>query len=286
MEITEARTYGRLLGDGWSRPQIRTSVEHGDLTRPLRGVYGPVGTDVGDLRSLFVRLPPGTMLAHQTAARLYSLPAPDDERVHVIVPTGAHVPLIKGVAAHASVLPVPQTVWLDGVPCVPPHRCAVDLARLLRRHDALAVLDATLRAGLCSQDRLNAEIGRHAGLRGVVQARELVEWADPRAECVQESHLRLVLLDAGLPAPEPQIWIKDESGRALYRVDLGYPEHKIGAEYDGSSHLDAARMRHDRARHNWLADHGWQIRYFTARDLYRNPHAIVKTISTLLPSSH
>jgi hypothetical protein len=282
MEIEDVVRYADLLAAGPTRQNVRSSRYRGELTHPARGVYGPPGTPPDDLRALFLRLPPGSVLGWQSAARILGLPAPADERVHVIVPPDADVPQIDGISAHASVLPVDKPVWRDGVPCVPPQRCAVDLARRLRRADALWLLDAAVRSELCTQDQLAAEVTRHAGLRGVRQARELVGWADPRAECPQESHLRLVLLDGRLPAPEPQLWVSNFYGTAIYRVDLGYREHKLAIEYDGSSHLDAQRMTNDRYRHNWLADNGWRVRYFTSRDLYRNPQAIVATIRALL----
>jgi hypothetical protein len=282
MGIDGIRHYSALLSSGRSRQGIRSAAARGDLAHPGRGVYAPPGTPSDDMPSLFARLPPGSVLGFHSAARMFGLPVPPDERVHVIVPPGVDVPLIKGVAAHASVLPVRSPVVRDGVPCVPPERCAVDLARLLRRADALPLLDATLRASLCTPEQLAAEVARHAGLRGVRPARELVGWADPRAECVQESQLRLVLLDGRLPAPEPQIWVTNRYGTPVYRVDLGYRRHRIGVEYDGGSHLDPQRMEQDRYRHNWLADSGWRVRYFTARDLYRNPKAIVATVQALL----
>ena len=282
MENQERRRYSDLLAEGLSREAIRSRVYSGELTRPIRGVYGPPGITGSDLRSLFVRLPPGSVLGYHSAATLFGLPVPPDNRTHVIIPAGADVPFIKGVAAHASTLPLGDPACWDGIPCVPPERLAVDLARLLRRIDALPLLDAALRAALCSPEQLAAEVARHAGLRGVRQARELIGWADPRAECVQESQLRLIMLDGRLPPPEPQIWVDDGHGRLIYRLDLAYRQQKVGIEYDGSSHIDVDRMHHDRFRHNWLADKGWRIRYFTARDLYRAPQSIVAAVRSLL----
>ncbi|WP_245718710.1 DUF559 domain-containing protein [Micromonospora rhizosphaerae] len=158
----------------------------------------------------------------------------------------------------------------------------MDLARAVRRPDALPLLDAVLRAGLAHPDDLQAEVCRHGGLKGVRQARELVRLADGRAECRQESQLRLVLLDGGLPAPEPQIWVYDSEGVGRYRLDLGYRAKRIGIEYDGVSHLDRDRLRHDRDRANWLDAQGWTMRYFTDRDLYRRPSHVVATIRAAL----
>jgi hypothetical protein len=281
-----ARRYSDLLTDGWSREGARSALGRGELHRPTRGVYSTVTMGLRDLRPLFLRLPDDAVLGFHTAAELFGWPVPRMDpgprrRVHVIVPAGAVVPRINGVVTHEAVLPVLDRVVIGGVPCAPPARCAVDLARQLSRSDALPLLDGALRSGLCRSADLAAETALHHGLRGVLQARDLFGKAHPAAECVQESQLRLVLLDGGLPPPEPQVWVHDDGVR-LYRIDLAYREQRIGIEYDGGSHLDRVRMEHDRARLNWLADHGWQMRVFTARDLYRRPGYIVATIRNLL----
>lgn len=266
-----------------SRQAVRTKVDNGHLVRVWRGVYaaGPVEPD-DRLRALFLRLPAGTLLSHHTAAARYGFGVLTDDRVHVCVPPGVPRPHLHGVAVHETVLDVPEPVMLAGVPAVPPHRCAVDLARASRRPDALAVFDAACRVGACTPAGLVSEVDGHARLRGVRQARELAPLADSRVECPQESHLRLVLVDAGLPAPEPQVWVRDASGRPRYRIDLGYRKLRVGIEYDGRSHTDRERLRADRTRMNWLAERGWTVRYFTDADLYGRPWTIVEAVRLLL----
>jgi very-short-patch-repair endonuclease len=180
------------------------------------------------------------------------------------------------VVTHEAILPVKNPVRVNGIPCTPPARCTLDLARRFPRMRALPLLDAALRAGVSGED-LVAEAGRHRGLRGVRQVRELIRLADPRAECVQESQLRLVLVDSGLPVPEPQVWVDDR-----YRIDLAYRHRRVGIEYDGRSHWDQIRLAADRVRMNWLDSRGWTMRYFTARDLYDNPAQIVATVRAAL----
>jgi very-short-patch-repair endonuclease len=233
---------------------------------------------------VFRRLPPDAVVGFHTGAQLHGFGAVPATEVHVIVPAGSVVPQIRGVVAHESVLPVPVPVEVAGVPCAPAARCAVDLARVLRRMDGLPLLDLCLRFGACGLDDLRAEVARHRGLRGVCQARQLIDLADPRSECRQESQLRLLLIDGGLPAPEPQLWVPDQHGVPLYRLDLGYRKHRIGIEYDGQSHLDRGRLEHDRFRMNWLAANGWRMRHFTATDLYRRPRHVLSTIAALLPA--
>ncbi|MFY1619457.1 hypothetical protein [Micromonospora sp. WMMD736] len=274
--------YSELLSAGLSREQVRRIVGQSQLHRLSRGVYAPSADRGGHLPAIFRRLPDTSVVGFHAGAQLHGFGDIRSSDVHVIVPAGERVPHIRGVVTHESVLPVGDPVLLGGVPCAPAARCAVDLARSVRRMDAMPLLDLCLRVGACDPDELLVKVARRERLRGICQARELVGRADPRAECRQESQLRLVLIDGGLPPPEPQLWVSDSHGIPLYRLDLGYRKLRVGIEYDGRSHLDRVRLQVDRARMNWLAANGWQLRYFTDLDLYRRPTHIIRTLSPLL----
>ncbi|WP_430500043.1 DUF559 domain-containing protein [Micromonospora trifolii] len=273
--------YSELLAAGLSRERLRRLTELSRLHRLSRSIYAPSADQAGRLPAIFRRLPASAVVGFHTGAQLHGFGDTRSANVHVIVPAGENVPRIRGVVTHEAVLPVRDPVLLAGVPCAPAARCAVDLARSLQRMEAMPLLDLCLRVGACQPDDLRVEVARHDRLRGVCQARDLVPRADPRAECRQESQLRLVLMDGGLPTPEPQVWVSDRNGIPLYRLDLGYRRHRVGVEYDGSSHLDRVRLRHDRARSNWLAANGWQMRHFTDQDLYRRPAHIIRTLIPL-----
>ncbi|WP_405092517.1 hypothetical protein OG767_06020 [Micromonospora sp. NBC_01392] len=262
--------------------RVRTQVRREELIRVRRGVYAPTPCDdEGELRALLLRLPGGAMLAMHTAARRHGFGVLRESAVHVQLPPSVAKPRLPGLVVHHSVLPV-RPVLIGGLPCVPAAQCAVDLARRARRMDALPVLDAALRSGAVTVDDLAAELPLHRALRGIRQARDLVPRADGRSECRQESQLRLLLLDGGLPAPEPQMWIFDQYGIPRFRTDLGYRDRRVGVEYDGLTHLDRDRMRYDRDRINWLDANGWRMRYFTDRDLYRRPSHILTTLRAAL----
>jgi hypothetical protein len=274
-----------LLNGPLTREQLRRAVGRNAVARISRGMYASTtGQRPSTLEALFARLPSGTVLGYETAAASYGFGrrAGADEPVHVIVPSSAARPRIRGVVCHEAALPVTKLVMIDGIPYAPPARCAVDLARHATRPGAIALLDAALRSATCTSADLAAEVIRHDGLRGVRQARELVRIADPRPECAQESHLRLVIIDAGLPVPEPQVWVLDGTGRRAYRIDLAYRERKVGLEYDGRSHLTIERLAADRSRMNWLSARGWAMRHFTAHDLYGSPAVIVADVRAAL----
>ncbi|MFC0530862.1 hypothetical protein [Phytohabitans kaempferiae] len=233
------------------------------------------GADLDRLRAAVRVLPPIAVLTHHTAAMLYGFGVVPTDALHIALPAGAPIPQRRGVAAHGAVLPFADVRDVFGLRCLGPARCAVDLARQLDRLDALAVLDAALRVGACTAEELTDEVLRHDRLRGVRQARELVRLADPRATCRQESHLRLILHDGLLPAPEPQLAVHDEAGGVRCRIDLAYAEERVGVVYDGDT-------RFDQSRHNWLETRGWRLRYFTDDDLYKDPDHVVQTVRAAL----
>jgi hypothetical protein len=270
---------------GFPRQRLRTGVTKQEVVRLTRGVYAPPrGEPLRGIRSLFTRLPDGAALGYESAAALHGFgPAPPvDHPLQIVVPAGTIRPRVQGIVCHEAVLEIPAPTMRHGIPCVPPARCAVDLARRRRRMTGLATLDACLHHGACTAAELAEEVLLHDGLRGVRQARELVALADGRAECAQESHLRLIVIDGGLPAPEPQLWVFDDAGVGVFRLDLGYREARVGLEYDGRSHLSAGRLAADRSRMNWLSSHRWTMRYFTARDIYQTPGLVVSVVRAAL----
>jgi very-short-patch-repair endonuclease len=278
-----AWTYGELRQRGVTEGQIRWLTEERRLDRPFDAVYLPSGADErAKLRALFRRLPAEAALTRGSAARLHGFGdfvAPT-AAVEIALPAGMVRPRIRGVRVHQTALRI-EPLTVDGIPCVPPARCAVELARTARRLDALPPLDGALRVG-CTPDELLAEVSAHTGLPGVRQARNLIPLANPGAQCRQESQLRLVIIDGRLPCPETQVAIDDEGGWTRYYLDVGWRERKVGAEYDGVSHLDRDRARRDRERHNWLAARGWRMRYFTDVDLYRRPGHLVAVLRSVL----
>ncbi|GAA4682613.1 type IV toxin-antitoxin system AbiEi family antitoxin domain-containing protein [Phytohabitans rumicis] len=277
-------TYRELLADGMSPNQVRDAVRVGTLHRVASGLYleGVQPPLVEHLRVLRSALPDEAVFGFHTAAHLYGFGVIPSGKVHVVTPAGTPPSDLKSVASHQAVLPFGDPVEVHGLPCLPPERCAVDLARAVKRLDTLAVFDAALRSRRCTADDLRAEAARHDGLRGIRQARAALPYADPRPECRQESQLRFVMIDGGLPAPEPQLWVYDERDEPTFRLDTGYREQQVGGEYDGRSHVTRERMRADRARHNWLAAHGWNMRYYTDQDLYHRPAYILSTMRSAL----
>jgi hypothetical protein len=110
-----------------------------------------------------------------------------------------------------------------------------------------------------SREEMRLLLPRYFRRRGVLQLRQLVLIADPRAESPRESWTRLEIIDAGLPCPQPQYWVT-VGGQPVFRLDLAYPHAKIAIEYDGRDFHESAEQREaDRVRRQWLRNRGWVV---------------------------
>ena len=128
------------------------------------------------------------------------------------------------------------------------------------RMHAVQRLDALVNATDVKIDEVEAVAAEHRGMRGLVRLRAVLPFVDGGAESPQETRTRLVLIDAGLPAPQTQIRVHDEYGDFVARVDMGYKGLRVGIEYDGPQHWTDPRQRErDIDRHAALAELGWTI---------------------------
>ncbi|MHA6785536.1 hypothetical protein ACVGOW_31745 [Pseudonocardia saturnea] len=218
-----------------------------------------------------------------TAAELHGFGILDDPVTHVSVAPELPCRRRRLLWPHQLVLqPSDLTTLPCGLVATTAVRTAIDLSRLSAPPDGLAVLDAALGAG-CDRPALDAEAARHVGLRGVRQARALVELARTGPDSPQESRLRWLCHEAGLPPPTVQLPVIGRSGRTVRWIDLGWAKAKVGLEYDGEiGHDGARRRRADRRRHNGLQDDDWAMFYATDLDVYRDHAALTAKVAAAL----
>ena len=105
--------------------------------------------------------------------------------------------------------------------------------------------------------------------------REVVALADGGAESPQESRTRLVLTDAGLRPTKTQIDVYGRFGDHVGRIDRGWPEWKVGVEYDGAQHWTNPVIRaRDIDRQAELEALGWRLVRVSAEMLRYRPHTV------------
>jgi hypothetical protein len=169
----------------------------------------------------------------------------------------------------------PAHAEASDLPVLSPEATWISLGGVLGAADLTAVADrlvsGTLRtAPLRSLQSLRRELAAAGSVRHVRRLRAALvdvrvgSWSRP------ETLLRLAILAAGLPEPEPNAPIRLRSGRIVY-LDLSWPDLRTDIEYDGHWHDEGDRPAMDAARREELADDGWVSVHLRAADLFPVP---------------
>lgn len=98
-----------------------------------------------------------------------------------------------------------------------------------------------------------------------------------------ETRLRMLIVLAGLPAPQVNFILRHPDGSWWMRFDLCYPSLKLIIEYDGRQHAeDDDQWLHDLKRREALDRMGWRIIVVTSRDYYDTPEEVLRRLRDAL----
>jgi hypothetical protein len=147
----------------------------------------------------------------------------------------------------------------------------------------VAILDGLLAIDAISAEQLTRYCDDRSGQRGHLRARAAFALADGRSQSPPESRLRVRLAGAGLPPATPQCPVTVASGVPLH-LDLGWPDYRVGLEYDGQWHASADQLHRDRRRLNLLLGAGWIVLHATSERLRRDFAGLTREIRTALYS--
>jgi very-short-patch-repair endonuclease len=205
-----------------------------------------------------------------------------DGPVEVTLPLKTRLRAPDGLTIVRSPLPPRDVTERAGVPLTSAERTAFDLGRRLPVVDAVVALDAMLGAKLITKGGLAAFATAQPGWPGIDQLNTVLLVSDAGAASPQESRLRVLLLGNGLPRPVTQHVVRTDSGIFVARLDLAYPERKIGVEYEGDHHRGRGQFQRDLRRMNALTACGWTVLRFGSADIRDNPGAIVAAVRAAL----
>ena len=79
-----------------------------------------------------------------------------------------------------------------------------------------------------------------------------------------------------------QYEVRDGVGFFVARLDLAYPERRLGVEYEGDHHRGRSVFAHDLRRINALKLLGWRVLRFGAADVFGQPDRIVAQVRAAL----
>ena len=253
LTIVAARTGGIFsrqdaLASGYTVKQIRMRLDDGRWRRVRHGHYAEV-KDLSALRpwerdriehrlavhaAMRVIGTGPAVVSHQSALLLHGLPlwkvSLDD--VHVTRRDGRTGRRVVGVCHHTGRIDDADVCEVGGLLTTAPPRALLEAACTLPFEAAVVSADAALREKLVSGADAVRLLKATRSWPGSASARLALRFADGRSESVGESRLRVLMDNAGLPAPDLQREIRD--GRGLVgRVDFYFPEQRTVVEFDG-----------------------------------------------------
>jgi hypothetical protein len=193
-----------------------------------------------------------SVLAGLAAAALHGSDWIDDDEPIELIWRNPHPP--TGIITRNQRIAYDEITRVAGLPVTTPARTAYDLGRLLRYGGAVMRLDALMRATPFSVEDVRRLIKRYPGTRGLRRLRSALPLVDGGAASPKETWLRLLLVNAGLPAPTTQIPIH-ENWRLVGVLDMGWDQYKVAVEYDGDHH---------RTNRQQYARDQWRLRKFDA----------------------
>jgi very-short-patch-repair endonuclease len=282
-------TAAELLARGASREQLRRWARDGLITAVARGVYSPtewLESLADDPRRLHavaagavIRRNPGLVASHESAAYLHG--------IDLLLPEGRTVPLITltrrpkepsralvhGALVRVATLPVDHVGTAFGIPVTTPARTAMDIARASGFMEGVVAADSVLHSHVVVKVEFAIILEECGQWPGVVRARQVLGFADGRAESALESVARVRFAQFGIRPPDLQVNIRGKHG-FIGRVDFCWHEYRTIGEADGAMKYDdqgRERARAQLARDEKLHDEGWATFHFTWREIYHEP---------------
>lgn len=259
----------------------RRAVRSGRLIAVARDAFLVVPAGAGDLTparkgaALAAALGADAHVSHHSAALLHNIdtlrccPATHLTREPGV---GRRPYRTADVDVSVATLPALHRCTVEACPATDPARTVVDIGRNRPFVDGLVAADSALHNGLSPAD-LSAVLDDCAGWPGIRRAREVIAFADKRAESALESGGRLLMHRQGLPRPDLQRWLGPDS-RRVYRVDFLFEEQRTVAEADGLAKYrdevrDVAQAQHDRDAE--IVDLGLEVVHFNWFDVFVRP---------------
>jgi very-short-patch-repair endonuclease len=289
-------TAAELLARGVSRDQLRRWARDGRIRSVAHGVYSPTGwleSLADDPRRLhavavgaMIKRNPGLVASHESAAYLHG--------IDLLLPAGTRVPLItltrrakepsralvQGALVRAATLPDDHVTTAFGIPVTTVARTVMDVARTSGFMEGVVAADSALHSHVVIKVEFAIILEKCGQWPGVVRARQVLDFADGRAESALESVARVRFAEFGIRPPDLQVNIRGRQG-FIGRADFCWHEYRTIGEADGAMKYDdqgRERARAQLARDERFHDEGWGTFHFTWREIYHEPAPAIERL--------
>lgn len=258
----------QAVASGLGPAHITYELERSAL-RPLAprvfGIHGAPNTWQQLAMAATLTANHAAVLPHRAAARVHGIDGFTSDLVEVTVPHGRRV-RIDGVVVHQAAVPDDHLVEIDGIPCTSLARTIVDLPQVVSPRMVERAIDDYQRKGYSLDWLEQVAIGwQRRGRRGSAVILRSIE-ARRRSGAVRgswfEKLIEEIIASPLLPPPVQQHVIYDSKGKFIARVDLAFPEVRLGVEaHSRSFHTGIHQEIVDQRRENRAMMEGWQFLY-------------------------
>jgi hypothetical protein len=280
-------TWKQAVGAGITPDVLRRLVSEGHWVRVAEGLYRINGVKEcwrGRLKGICLRAGEGSAISHRSAAAVWGIDGFEPPgTVDLSVPRNRQ-PRLNGVRVHRRSLA--RTTVRDGIPVTPIPLTILDLCALGGDPSVpLRALDDVRRRKLVSSFELQrcADDHQGRGRTGSVLYRQLLERRLGRTPpgTVFAAEVLDLLVAAGLPEPEAEVWVT--IGGRRYRIDLAYRRPKIAIECLGRvGHLNEKAFEEDPVRNNDFAIAGWLQLWVTYQRKEERPDRVIADVTDAL----
>ncbi|GAB6940471.1 type IV toxin-antitoxin system AbiEi family antitoxin domain-containing protein [Isoptericola variabilis] len=290
-----------ILSRELSRPGLSRALAAGDVERLRYGAYRvpqPEARPRAAERSRALatavavhrQLRAAHVLSHETAALCWGLTLwRTPTRTHVVQSYRASGHASRDIARHVAPLPAAHVMTRDGLPVTTLARTVVDCALTMHPLESLVLADSARRRGL-DLDEARAVLAPLPARKGRARAAWTIEHAETGVDSAWETWLRYVCLRAGMPRPVTQAPIPTRIG--VTHCDLGWPEWKVFAEFDGrvkyrdgilrDDHDGSTELLREKARYEAIREAGYDpVRVLATRG--RGLAEVVSRIAARFP---
>jgi very-short-patch-repair endonuclease len=269
---------------------IDHAIRRGELRRVLPRTYLRTGALISQrdgLLTAVLRFVGGHgALSHTTALRLWGLPAPDSDEVHVTVPERVQPRTIGVVVVHRRrgfSVGHPHTVVRSGLGVVRLERAAVESWGTVDRTDERrAPVIASVGDRRSTVDRLFAEAASIPNLLGRSKLLGLLDLLRDGCQSELEAWGHLHVFDhRDLPYPRRQLPLK--LGARTIHLDVAYEAERVNVELDGAKyHVGPVHRERDMRRDAALAQLGWLTVRFSHNRLVTDSDRLRRELLAIL----
>jgi hypothetical protein len=233
-----------LVELGYSDRAIAAHVKGGDWVKVRHGAYTDAHTwnaldDAGRhalvARAVVAQARVDVVVSHASALPFLGAPTwgVDLELVHVTRRNGTTGRKEAGVSPHRGAIIEGDVVERDGLDVMAPTRVALEVTTVTSVEAAMCVVSHLLHTQQTTMQQLQTRYELMKRWPETLPTDLVLRLADERFESVGECRTYYLCFREGLPMPEPQYKVRDESGRVVARVDFAWPELGVFLEFDG-----------------------------------------------------